>query len=321
MATHTQITALNRLVEEDLSLPEQITCLKNLVLDNLSPDLIAQAVETFRTKMIAVSLSNDDAVDLAGTGGDKSNSFNISTTASLVAAAAGTPIAKHGNVSISSKSGGVDLLRMLNLPIPETEKDAQTYFQKDDIVFFFAQIFHPVFKKFIPARKALAQDGIITVFNILGPLLNPAQTRRSITGVFRPDLVELVAQVKQKTGTTKSLIVHGNGMDEFSLTGENIIAEIQGGAITYRTQMPEDFGFAVCTAEDIAGGNPEENAAITRGIFDGSITGAKKDIVVLNAAGAIYVGADDLTFEDALKHANDAIESGAADQLLKRLAV
>ena len=317
---NTQIDSIHRLIQEDLSLDEQITCLKTLSLDELSVETIVEAVHAFRKKMIFVDLPNKEAVDLAGTGGDKSNSFNISTTASIVAAAAGTPIAKHGNVSISSKSGGIDLLRMMNLPIPDTKEEAIANFEKDNIVFFFAQTFHPIFKKFSPARKALAGEGVITLFNILGPLLNPAKTPRSINGVFRADLVELVAEVKAATGTTRSLVMHGNGMDELSLTGQNTIAEIKDGKIICETKMPEDFGLSPCTAEDIEGGTPEENAKITYGIFDGSITGAKKDIVVLNAAAAIYVGSDLLDFSESIEAAQNAIETGEAQRVLERLS-
>lgn len=314
-----QRESIHRLLEDDLPLAEQIGCLRGLSLDRLTPETVTEAVRLFRTKMIAVTLPHQDAVDPVGTGGDKSGSFNISTTSALAAAAAGTAIAKHGNISISSKSGGIDLLRELHLPIPVTAEQAVDDFTRNNIVFFFAQMFHPVFKNFTDARRALAAEGVITLFNILGPLLNPAETQRTVTGVFRADLVPLVAAVKLATGTKKALIVHGAGMDELTLTGENIIAEISGGKISYDTKTPDDFGFTPCAAEELQGGSPQENAAITRGIFDGSLQGAKKDIVILNTAAAIYAGDDLITFEDALAKAREAIESGAALALLDRL--
>lgn len=311
---------IHRLLEDDLPLAAQIDCLRGLALDSLTPDIVTEAVRLFRGKMVAVQLPHSDAVDPVGTGGDKSGSFNISTTSALAAAAAGTAIAKHGNISISSKSGGVDLLRELQLPIPVTAQQAAEDFTRHNIVFFFAQMFHPVFKNFTEARRALAAEGVITLFNILGPLLNPAKTQRTVTGVFRADLVPLVAEVKLATGTKKALIVHGAGMDELTLTGGNIIAEISGGKINTYTKTPEDFGFAPCRAEDIQGGSPAENAAITRGIFDGSVRGAKKDIVILNTAAAIYAGDDLITFAAALEKAREAIDSGGAQALLERLS-
>ncbi|TNE31182.1 MAG: anthranilate phosphoribosyltransferase [Alphaproteobacteria bacterium] len=320
MNTDTQKDAIHRLVQDNLSVEQQQDCLRDLALDSLTPELVTEAVRLFRTKMVAVPLPHQDAVDPVGTGGDKSGSFNISTTSALAAAAAGTPIAKHGNISISSKSGGVDLLKELQLTIPSTAAQAVTEFERNNIVFFFAQLFHPVFKNFTAARRALAAEGVITLFNILGPLLNPAKTQRTVTGVFRADLVPLVAEVKRATGTKKALIVHGNGMDELTLTGENTIAEINGDDIRYYTKTPDDFGLSSCTADDIQGGSPQENAVITRGIFDGNITGAKKDIVILNTAAAIYAGDDDITFDAALEKARHAIESGAAKALLERLA-
>jgi anthranilate phosphoribosyltransferase len=320
MNMNAQKDSIHRLVHDELSMDGQLDCLRGLTLDSLTPELVAEAVKLFRGQMIAVPLPHKDAVDPVGTGGDKSGSFNISTTSALAAAAAGTAIAKHGNISISSKSGGIDLLQELHLTIPGTAAQAVSEFERNNIVFFFAQIFHPVFKNFTAARRALAAEGVITLFNILGPLLNPAETQRTVTGVFRADLVPLVAEVKRATGIKKALIVHGNGMDELTLTGENIIAEINGDDIRYYTKTPEDFGFQSCTADDIQGGSPQENAVITRAIFDGSITGAKKDIVILNTAAAIYVGDDDITFDAALEKARAAIESGAATALLERLA-
>jgi len=323
MGTHTDINtqkdALHRLVEEEMPLEAQIACLRELTLENLSPDTVTEAVLLFRKHMIPVDLGGRDAVDPVGTGGDKSGSFNISTTSALVAAAAGIPVAKHGNVSISSKSGGIDLLRALNLPVPVSAVQAQSDFQKNNIVFFFAQAFHPVFRKFTDSRRALAAEGVITLFNILGPLLNPAGVTRTVTGVFRADLVPLMAEVRAATGTQKALIVHGNGMDELTLTGENKIAELADGKIRYYTAAPEDWGFSVCSAEDLQGGTPQENAEITRGIFDGRITGAKKDVAVLNAAAAIYTGTDGTGFSEALDIARETVEKGAATALLDRL--
>lgn len=315
----TSSTALRHLVQDDLPPAAQLAHMRFLAIEHLSEDLLVEAVELLRSAMTPVDLGTRDIVDLAGTGGDRSGSFNISTTASFVAAAAGARVAKHGNVSITSKSGGIDLLNALKVKIPEDAVAAQKQFADHNIAFLFAQRFHPIFKKFTEARRTLAAEGTRTIFNVLGPLLNPASAQRSIMGVFAPELVELIARVKLRTGTKRALIMHGSGMDELTLVGDNSIAEIKNGKIIHSHRSPQDFGFAKCNAADIAGGDAAENAKITLGVLDGSIHGPRRDIVILNAAAAIYVGEDSLSFTDAATRAQNALQNGAALKLLRDL--
>lgn len=309
--------SLQQLVEEDLPPVQQIALMRGLAVANLTDDLLVTAVEIFRTKMIPVKLDADFVVDLCGTGGDRSGSFNISTTASFVAAAAGIKVAKHGNVSITSRSGGIDLLRALGVQIPENADGARRQFDTYGLAFLFAQNFHPIFKKFTEARRALAGEGIKTIFNVLGPLLNPAHVNCSVMGVFSADLVEMIARVKLRTGQHCAYIAYGNGMDEFTLTGPNKIAEIKDKEIISYSKTPQDFGMKECGPHDLQGGGPDENAAITLGILDGSIQGAKRNIVILNAAMAILAGMENIGFHDAVEMAREAMDSRKALQLLQ----
>lgn len=316
---HPLSSSLHALLEKDLPPAAQITHMRQLAIEQLDTDILTEAVNLFRNQMIAVDLGTTDLVDLCGTGGDCSGSFNISTTSSFVTAAAGVLVAKHGNVSITSRSGGIDLLRALGVRIPKDAAEAQAQFSTHGLTFLFAQIFHPVFKKFIEARRELAGEGVRTIFNVLGPLLNPAHANCSVMGVFMPELVDLIAQTKLRTGQHCGYIVYGNGMDEFTLTGKNTIAQIKDNDILHYEETPENFGFATCAMKDIAGGDADENAGITLGILDGSIKDAKKDIVMLNAAMAIMAGRDHVTFSDAAALAREAIDSRRALELLQRM--
>lgn len=312
---------LTDLVLNQHDLKGQMDLLKQLSLEKIDTDTLAFAVEFFRSQMFAIDLGKDSeyAIDMAGTGGDKSGTFNISTTSALVAAAAGAKIAKHGNVSISSKSGGIDLLRALHVYLPEAAEDAINYFQEHGLVFLFAQHYHPTFKNFTAARKELADNGVITLFNILGPLLNPAKVKRCICGVFRADLLEMMAGALKKTGAKKALIVHGSGLDELSITGDNLVLEINEGTIQNHEWSPETFGFKRADISHLQGGTPEENAAITKGILYGDIKGPKKDIVSLNAGAALYVSADEYGLADCIDLARATIENGKAATLLEGL--
>lgn len=308
---------LQQLVQEDLPLEQQIALMRGLAIANLTDDILVGAVELFRSQMIPVQLDADFVVDLCGTGGDGAGSFNISTTSCFVAAAAGVKLAKHGNVSITSRSGGIDLLLALGVRIPENADAVRRQFDTHGLAFLFAQNFHPIFKKFTEARRVLAGEGIKTIFNILGPLLNPAHANCSVMGVFSSDLVEMIARTKLRTGQHCAYIVYGNGMDEFTLTGPNNIAEIKDHEIITYTKTPQDFGMKTCSPDDLQGGGPDENAAITLGILDGSITGARRDIVVLNAAMAIVAGIENTGFNAAAEMAREAIDSGKALRLLQ----
>lgn len=310
---------LARLLDEDLDTAEQIICLKQLALEYVDADILAYAVKLFRGRMNRVTAEGSGLVDLCGTGGDKSGSFNISTTAALVVAGAGYRVAKHGNVSITSKSGSIDLLRAMGVPIPETPDAALSQLERAGIMFLFAPYYHPAFKKFAVARKELAGSGTRTIFNLLGPLLNPASVRRSIIGVFSPDFVRPVAEVLLCTGTERALVFHGNGMDELSLTGPNVVCEISDGRIVSHTWVPDYFGLPGCITQDLAGGTPEENAETAQGILEGKVDGARRNMVILNAGAAIYAAGNDMTLNDAIGLARRSLESGDAARVLERL--
>ena len=316
-----QKAILTRLLEEELDEQEQISCLRQLALDHLDRTIIEHAVVLLRARMIAVSANDPALIDLCGTGGDKSGSFNISTTASLVVAGAGYRVAKHGNVSITSKSGSIDMLRALGVRLPDTPGTALTQLDQAGIMFLFAPYYHPAFKKFSDARKHLAAEGTRTIFNLLGPLLNPAGVKRAVIGVFDPRFVGPVAEVLHHTGTEKALVFHGDGMDELSLTGNNIVCEINAGKLTSHEWVPENFGLPRCTAADLAGGTAAENAATAKAILQGDLADARKNMVLLNAGAAIYAASNvpDMTLEKAIALARQSLESGQALKVLERL--
>lgn len=255
-----------------------------------------------------------DVLEIVGTGGDGANSFNISTTSSLVIAAGGVPVAKHGNRAASSKSGAADVLEALgvNITIPP-EKSAELL-KKINICFLFAQNYHIAMKYVAPIRKEL---GIRTVFNILGPLSNPAGANMELMGVFDQALVEPLAQVMAKLGVTKGMVVFGQDkLDEISMSAPTSVCEIKDGKFTSYVLTPEQFGYECCTKEELQGGTPQENAEITKAILEGKETGAKRHAVCLNAGAALYIAGKAASIEAGVKMAEQLIDSGAA---LKKL--
>jgi anthranilate phosphoribosyltransferase len=256
-----------------------------------------------------------DVLEIVGTGGDKSNSFNISTTSSIVIAAAGIPVAKHGNRAASSKSGAADVLEALGVDITIPPEKSVRLLSEIGQCFLFAQNYHIAMKYVAPVRKEL---GIRTIFNILGPLVNPAGASMELLGVYDDELVEPMAQVLVNLGVKKALVVFGqDGLDEISMSAPTSICEVRGGWFKTYEMRPEDYGFERCSKEDLVGGDPAENAAITRAILNGE-KGPKRDAVLLNSAAAIYLAKDDLTMEGAIKVAKETIDSGKAAEQLNR---
>ena len=255
-----------------------------------------------------------DVLEIVGTGGDGANSFNISTTSSLVIAAGGVPVAKHGNRAASSKSGAADVLEALgvNITIPP-EKSAELL-KKINICFLFAQNYHIAMKYVAPIRKEL---GIRTVFNILGPLSNPAGANMELMGVFDQALVEPLAQVMAKLGVTKGMVVFGQDkLDEISMSVPTSVCEIKDGWFQSYEITPEQFGYERCSKDDLAGGTPAENAEITKAILRGEENGPKRQAVCLNAGAALYIAGKAETMEAGVRMAEELIDSGAA---LKKL--
>lgn len=258
----------------------------------------------------ALKLLNDlDVLEIVGTGGDHSNSFNISTTSSIVVSACGVPVAKHGNRAASSKCGAADVLEALGVNISIDVEKAKKVLEEIGICFLFAQKYHSAMRFVAPVRKELS---IRTIFNILGPLSNPAGAAYQLMGVYDEALVEPLAQVLLNLGVKRGLVVYGlEGLDEISLVGKTKVCEIRDGWVKNYEIDPRDYGFELCKKEDLVGGTPDENAQIIRDIFAGE-KGPKRDTVVLNSAAALYIGKGDITLDRAIEEVKDAIDSGKA---------
>lgn len=259
-------------------------------------------------------LHNLDVLEIVGTGGDGSNSFNISTTSSLVIAAGGVPVAKHGNRAASSKSGAADVLEALGVKITLTPERSAEILKKINICFLFAQNYHIAMKYVAPIRKEL---GIRTVFNILGPLSNPAGANMELMGVYDQSLVEPLAQVMANLGVNRGMVVYGqDSLDEISMCAPTSVCEIRDGKFTSYEITPEQFGYERCEKGALTGGTPAENAEITNAILKGEEKGPKRQAVCLNAGAALYIAGKATSIEEGVKLAESLIDSGAA---LKKL--
>ena len=260
-------------------------------------------------------LNDQELLEIVGTGGDRSNSFNISTTASILVSAAGVPVAKHGNRAASSKSGAADCLEALGVKISLPPERSREILEKINLCFLFAQNYHLSMKYVAPVRKEL---GIRTIFNILGPLTNPAGASMQLMGVYEEALVEPMAKVLMNLGVKKGMVVYGQDcLDEISLSAPTTIGEFRNGTYKKYVIAPEDYGFQRCRKEDLQGGTPEENAAITRAVLNGE-KGPKRNAVVLNAAAGLVIGQDGIDLQEAIHEMEKIIDSGkAAEQLEK----
>lgn len=261
-----------------------------------------------------------DMLDTCGTGGDRSGTFNISTTVAFVAAGAGIPVAKHGNRAATSKSGSADVLAALGLNLDLEPQQVGRCIDEIGIGFLFAVKLHPAMRHAIAPRRQL---GIRTIFNILGPLTNPAGAQRFLMGVFAAELTDLLANVLRALGVKSAMVVNGyGGLDELTITGPNRISYLkEDGSITHLDADPTDYGFHRASLDELKGGEPAENAAILRGVLDGSDTGPKRDIVILNAGAAIMAAGHAHSIADGIVVARDSLESGKAlgklDQLIE----
>ena len=259
-------------------------------------------------------LHDMDVLEIVGTGGDGANSFNISTTSSLVIAAGGVPVAKHGNRAASSKSGAADVLEALGVKITLTPERSAEILKKINICFLFAQNYHIAMKYVAPIRKELS---IRTVFNILGPLSNPAGANMELMGVYDQALVEPLAQVMANLGVNRGMVVYGqDSLDEISMCEPTSVCEIKDGKFTSYEITPEQFGYTRCEKGALTGGTPAENAEITKAILKGEEKGAKRQAVCLNAGAALYIAGKADSVETGVKLAESLIDSGAA---LKKL--
>ncbi len=266
----------------------------------------------------ALKFENDlDLFEIVGTGGDNSNSFNISTTSAMVIAASGIKVAKHGNRAASSKSGTADCLEALGVNIDLDPDKCRKLLEEVGFCFFFAQKYHTSMKYVGPIRKEL---GFRTVFNILGPLTNPSNPKYHLLGVYDRVLLEPVAEVLMKLGSKRGMVVFGTDkLDEISLSAPTAVCEYKDGWMKNYEITPEQFGFERCTKEDLTGGSPQENAAVTRGILSGEIKGHKRNTVLLNAGASLYIGGKADSMEEGVKLAAELIDSGKALEVLEKL--
>jgi anthranilate phosphoribosyltransferase len=288
-----------------------------LRLKGETPDEIAGFAEAIRGHVLAVAPKRDDLVDTAGTGGDGQATINISTAAALVAAAAGAAVAKHGNRAVSSASGSADVLEALGFSLDLPTDRIERSIDELGFGFLFAPTHHPGFRHAAPVRKELATR---TVFNVLGPLTNPAGARAQVVGVYDPALVRTIADVLARLGARRAFVVHGfGGIDELSPAGPNLVCEVVDGEVRDREVDPQELGLPPCAPEGLRGGSPEENAAVIRAVFSGEERGPKREAILLNAAGAIAAGGHAEDLRDGLELARETVDSGAAADRLEAL--
>ena len=301
-------TVMNEIMTGEATPVQMSAYLTALSLKGETIDEITASAFGMREHCVRL-LHNIDALEIVGTGGDGSQSFNISTTAALITAAAGVPVAKHGNRGASSKCGAADVLEALGVNINVPPEKSTALLNNIGICFLFAQNYHIAMKYVAPVRKEL---GIRTVFNILGPLTNPAGANMELMGVYERELVEPLAKVLMNLGVKNALVVYGNdGLDEISMSAPTTLCEVKNGWLRTYEITPEEFGFKRCAKTDLTGGAPAENAAILRAILQGE-KGPKRDAAVLNAAAALYITGKYESIKDAVKTAAEIIDSGKA---------
>jgi anthranilate phosphoribosyltransferase len=279
-------------------------------------DEIAGCAEAMREHALPVRPQRDDLVDTAGTGGDGARTINISTAAALVAAAAGAGVAKHGNRAVSSACGSADVLEALGFDLDQSTERVARSIDELGFGFLFAPTHHPAMRHAAPVRSELAAR---TVFNVLGPLTNPAGARAQVVGVYAPELVRTIAEVLAQLGATRAFVVHGaGGIDELSPAGPNFVCEVVNGDVHARNIDPLEFGLPRCDPTDLRGGSPAENAAAIRAVLAGE-NGGRRSAILLNAAGAIAAGGHAEDLREGLELAREAVDSGAAAARLDEL--
>ena len=314
--TEAEMTEVMHEVMTGAASPAQIgSFLTALRMKGETVEEITGAAKVMREKATKVD-APEGVVDTCGTGGDGSMTFNISTAAAFVASGSGLVVAKHGNRSVSSKSGSADVLRALGVNIEAEVSRVEECIREAGIGFLFAPMLHGAMKYAAPVRREI---GIRSIFNILGPLTNPAGAKRQVIGVYDSALTDLLAKVLNNLGSERAFIVRGeDGLDEITLADETRVTELNAGSIRTYHIRPEDFGFERCSPEDLLGGGPDENAEIIMGVLEGK-KGPARDIVLLNAAAAITAGGLASKIEEGIAIAHGAIDSGEALARLERL--
>ncbi len=306
---------MNEIMEGQASDVQKSAYLTALSMKGENIDEITASAAGMRAHCIKL-LHNMDVLEIVGTGGDGANSFNISTTSAMVIAAAGVPVAKHGNRAASSRSGAADVLEALGVQIDLPPKRSAELLHEIQICFLFAQNYHIAMKYVAPIRKEL---GIRTVFNILGPLSNPAGANMELMGVYEQELVEPLAQVMAKLGVVRGMVVYGQDkLDEISMSAPTSVCEIRDGWFQSYEITPEQFGYTRCAKTELTGGTPEENAEITKSILRGEERGAKRCAGGLNAGAAIYIAGKARSMEEGVRMAERIIDDGRAMNKLEQ---
>ncbi|ESP88252.1 anthranilate phosphoribosyltransferase [Candidatus Halobonum tyrrellensis] len=255
-------------------------------------------------------------VDTCGTGGDDHDTINVSTTSAIVAAGAGVTVAKHGNYSVSSSSGSADVLEVAGATVDAEPPAVERAIERDGIGFMLAPVFHPAMKAVIGPRKEV---GMRTIFNVLGPLTNPAGAEAQVLGVYSPDLVPQIAEALTHMPVERALVVHGDGMDEIALHGPTTVAEVDGDGVTEYELTPDDLGLDRAPVSEIGGGTPAENARDLEGIVRGEVTGPKRDVILANAGAAVYVAGETDSLAEGVEAAAAAIDDGGAAETFETL--
>ncbi len=317
--TAQQMFEVMELIMEGKMTPAQIAAIITaLRIKGETVEEITGAVKAMRSKANTITPQLDYYIDTCGTGGDGGHTFNVSTASALVAAAGGVAVAKHGNRSVSSRCGSADVLASLGVCIDLAPSDVKACIEQAKIGFMFAPLFHPSMKYAAAPRKEL---GIRTIFNILGPLTNPAMAEGQILGVYDKRLMPTLAKVLLNLGTERAMLVCGeDGMDEITLTTKTNICELKDGYINEYQIDPKDYGFNYCELKALAGGDASENAQIIINILSGYDKGAKRDMVILNSAAALYIGKKASDLGQGIQLARQIIEEESALQKLKEFA-
>lgn len=313
--------AFERLFRQELDTEQMRAFLRDVTLDDATPvETIAAAAAVMRDHAVALPVPESlkpKLIDIVGTGGDKSGSFNVSTTTSILCAAAGAYVAKHGNRSITSKSGSADVLEALGIRLDLSLAQTAAMLEETGFAFMFAQNHHPAMKFIMPVRKSISEK---TVFNVLGPLTNPAGVEKFLLGVFHKSFVPKLAEALQLNGTTSAVVVSADGgMDEISISGITHAARLKNGNIDYFEIDPEAYGLKRAPFEAILGGDAAVNADILRNVLSGKAEPAQRDIVLLNAAAALEADGMARDMQEGLEMARDAIGSGKAEAKLRRI--
>ncbi|WP_455377622.1 anthranilate phosphoribosyltransferase [Petrachloros mirabilis] len=307
---------MNEIMEGEATSSQIAAYLMGLRIKGESVEEIAGSVRAMRDHAVRIAVGDPLVVDTCGTGGDGRNTFNISTTAAFVVAGAGLTVAKHGNRSVSSKSGSADVLAALGVNIELPPERVADCINEVGVGFLFAPLYHGAMKHCAGPRHDL---GIRTMLNVLGPLTNPAGATIQIIGVYEPRLTELLGKVLMHLGSQHCFVVHGmDGLDEITLTDRTLVSEAKSGVLSNYVVTPEEFGLTRVSPKDLAGGTPQDNAQITKDILQGR-KGPKRDVVCLNASPALVAGRKAKTLHEGFRLAGETIDSGAAAEKLTRL--